>query len=180
MRGTLTIRASSGPPIQVKATKRREIPLPSPVPIMHSSAYIEQTRAGSNEAEQTEPKAIRKALPTKSSSSSSSGGLLMETLQSIDDHLQSIEEKPSPLHQTLFDMSQGPVAQAAGRGLEAAAGMTLKVGEALAPTVRKVAAPVAEWALSNGTKAAQALVLEAARRIGESRSKGEGDTRKRK
>ena len=173
--------ATNGPQINVATTsKRREIPLPTPVPIVHSSAFLEQSREEqSKEGGGDQDQRLVKSTRKKSSVvSSNGGGLLAETLQSIDEHLQSIEEKPNPLHKTLFDLSQGPMAQAAGQGISKAASLTgalaLKAGGSLAPVVKKATAPVAEWAKVNGPKAAQAMMMEAVRRLGDEGQKKKG------
>ena len=55
------------------------------------------------------------------------GNLLQWTLKKVDQSLDEIEHHPLPLQQELYDISRGPVGQATGKGLQAAAEITVKV-----------------------------------------------------
>ena len=46
----------------------------------------------------------------------------------VDRSLDELEHHPLPLQQRIYEISRGPAAEATGRGLQAAAEVTLKVG----------------------------------------------------
>jgi hypothetical protein len=93
---------------------------------------------------------------------------LWSVLLRVDEQLNEVEQHPSQVQQALFEFSDGPVGRATGKGVQAAAKITMTATIEAA----KVAAPVGKWALQQGFKAAVGLVSYA-REQERQRSKGE-------
>lgn len=68
--------------------------------------------------------------------------------------MNEIEHNPPAVQKALYDFSKGPVGEATGKGVQAAAQLTAKATIEAA----KVAAPVGKWAIKQGFKAAVGLV----------------------
>jgi hypothetical protein len=75
-------------------------------------------------------------------------------LKKVDKSLDSVEENPPAYAKAIYEISTGPVGEAASKGAAAAAKMTVEVGT----QAIKAAAPVGKWVLSQGFKAAVGAV----------------------
>jgi hypothetical protein len=75
-------------------------------------------------------------------------------LKKVDKSLDSVEENPPAYAKAIYEISTGPVGEAASKGAAAAAKITMEVGT----QAIKAAAPVGKWVLSQGFKAAVAAV----------------------
>eukprot|EP00193_Tetraselmis_chui_P011648 CAMPEP_0177783846 /NCGR_PEP_ID=MMETSP0491_2-20121128/19346_1 /TAXON_ID=63592 /ORGANISM="Tetraselmis chuii, Strain PLY429" /LENGTH=221 /DNA_ID=CAMNT_0019304495 /DNA_START=148 /DNA_END=813 /DNA_ORIENTATION=+ len=145
---------SDGPPLNIRVPQSRAASAPpAPISIMHSSTY--NLRDGEEEVEGPEeemkPVAIQKSpagSPPKSS---------VDTfLQTVDEGLSTYEDQPPQAAKVFWSIANGPVGEAAGKGLRGAAKLTFNVGkEAI-----KVGAPAAGWAMKQGAKAAISLIAK--------------------
>ncbi len=75
-------------------------------------------------------------------------------LKKVDKSLDNVEENPPAYAKAIYEISTGPVGEAASKGAAAAAKMTVEVGT----QAIKAAAPVGKWVLSQGFKAAVGAV----------------------
>lgn len=83
-----------------------------------------------------------------------SGNAVDWVLRKVDESLEDVEENPPAYAKAFYDISTGPVGEAASKGAVVAAKMTVEVGtQAL-----KAAAPVGKWVLTQGFKAAAGAV----------------------
>ena len=72
----------------------------------------------------------------------------------MDESLEDVEENPPAYAKAIYEISTGPVGEAASKSAAAAAKVTVQVGtQAL-----KAAAPVARWAVTQGFKAAAGAI----------------------
>ena len=82
------------------------------------------------------------------------GNAVEWVLRKVDESLDQVEENPPAYAKAIYDISTGPVGEAAARGAAAAARLSVEVGaQAL-----KAAAPVGKWVLREGFKAAAGAV----------------------
>ena len=75
-------------------------------------------------------------------------------LRQVDKSLDEVEENPPAYAKAIYDISTGPVGQAASKGAATAAKVTMDVGSAAI----KAAAPVGQWVVKEGFKAAAGAV----------------------
>lgn len=119
-----------------------------PVPIIHTTAYLQQTQ-----------QLVVPDLPTTSQEQEQQqydlqSNAIVWALQKVDNQLNQVEQQPSEIHQAIYNFSNGPVGQATSKGVQVAAKVTMTATIEAA----KVAAPVGKWALQQGFKAAVGLV----------------------
>eukprot|EP00873_Tetraselmis_striata_P026421 jgi/Tetstr1/446685/TSEL_003624.t1 len=129
---------------------RRATAAPTPVPVMHSSTYnLREDDAGGEEAEEIRSVAERPAVPAADNP--------VDTwLQSVDEGLSSFEERPPQAAKVFWNVANGPIGEAAGKGLRGAAKLTVAVGKEAV----RVGAPAAGWAMKKGAKAAISLIAK--------------------
>lgn len=113
---------------------------------MHSSAYLQLTRQlVVHKLPRPEPSEPQGTLDDN---------VLQWALKKADASLDAIEHNPPVVQKALYDMSRSPAGEAASKGVQAAAKLTMSATMEAA----KVAAPAGKWALKQGFKAAVGLV----------------------
>lgn len=97
----------------------------------------------------------------------------------MDRQLDQIEENPPLLLKATYDVANGPVGTATGKGVQAAARLTM----AATTQAVKAAAPIGSWALKEGFKVASraavglvAMALEQQQQQEQRREEGGGKT----
>lgn len=113
---------------------------------MHSSAYLQLTR-----------QLVVHKLPRPESlepQDTLDDNVLLWALKKADKSLDEIEHNPPAVQKALYDMSRSPAGEAASKGVQAAAKLTMSATIEAA----KAAAPAGKWALKQGFKAAVGLV----------------------
>jgi hypothetical protein len=84
------------------------------------------------------------------------GNVVDWALRKADKSLEEIEQNPPAYAKALYDLTNGPVGTAAGKGVATAAKLTAQAGaQAL-----KAAAPVGKWIVTQGVKAAAGAVAQ--------------------
>ncbi|GAX74400.1 hypothetical protein CEUSTIGMA_g1848.t1 [Chlamydomonas eustigma] len=153
-------------PDQFQADYKKE---PQPVPVVHSSAYLKASATNVDEDAQTSyqvESTNQERDPT--SITRFEGNALDWTLQKVDKALNVLEEQPLPLQREVFDASTSPAAKALGKGLKAAAEVTLQAGY----EASKAAAPVGKWALKMGIRLASDLYIQLKNREDNQKDRG--------
>ncbi|KAH7622086.1 hypothetical protein NADE_004677 [Nannochloris sp. 'desiccata'] len=96
----------------------------------------------------------RRLLDGHSTDEPFNGNAVDWVLKKVDKSLDNVEENPPAYAKAIYEISTGPVGEAASKGAATAARMTVEVGT----QVIKAAAPVGKWVLSQGYKAAVGAV----------------------
>jgi hypothetical protein len=82
------------------------------------------------------------------------GNAVQWVLRKVDASLDQVEENPPAYAKAIYDISTGPVGEAAAKGAAVAARISVEVGA----QAIKAAAPVGKWVLREGFKAAAGAV----------------------
>lgn len=95
-------------------------------------------------------------------------------LKKVDESLDDVEENPPPYAKAIYEISTGPVGEAASKGAATAAKVTVQVGaQAL-----KAAAPLGKWVLTQGFKAAVGVMASGVSSALNSSSRSNGKKKK--
>ncbi|KAI8463437.1 MAG: hypothetical protein J3K34DRAFT_526998 [Monoraphidium minutum] len=148
--GVATAVAPAAPPalaaINVAVVEPPPVqPPPEPLAVMHSGAFMRQRRG--LPAVSVTSSLDESAAPRRGAAADNA---LLWALQKVDRQLDQIEADPPKLLKDAYGVANGPVGAATGRGVQAAARLTV----AATSRAVKAAAPVGSWALREGFKAA--------------------------
>lgn len=118
---------------------RQPAEAPSPVPVQHSESYLLRQRRPSEEYDRPRSRAAEEQEPF-------TGNAIQWTLRKWDQRMKQEELNPSSSTQTAWKVGSGSAGTAAGKGVSAAAKLSLTAGQEIV----KAAVPASKWALSQG------------------------------